>query len=334
MSNEIWTPRTVDFDLEPAILMARNEINGKNPAHLIDNLNRQVKRSDSGIVYAVLRGDEPEEYSATDAVVMFNPFANTATANMLVRAEFIREVAKHADVRDETGKLKSIIMLASPGMHGSKLQLNHSEKSKIKHGDLGPAAEKYLKTVTALDYGRIALMGASQGADLAISGSSPSIKLDLDRTALAVAEPASVVDRSWPRLAKDFANAGPDIDDRAKDTGLTALNAAHDIRSDYYNFWLSMFSPTNWRLMSRAMTHASFEAQMQSIIEGGELDRLVVGYGDRSTITPAQSIEPSIAKLHKSVHSDQLLSVEVKGGTHAWSEELTVLAKLYLKALS
>lgn len=330
---EIWTPREIDFELEPAIEAARTELNSKNPDQLIHELQRLVKHSDNGVTYAVLKGERSEEYSDTDALVMFNPFANTATANMLVRSEFIREVAKQANVRDEEGKLKPVIMLASPGLYGSKLKLTRKDKKLIRSGNLGPAAKEYLHAVSALGYGRVALLGASQGADLAIAGGQHNTAVNLDKTSLAAAEPAGVKTRTPLELALNFSKAGPDIDERAKASGLSALNAAHAIRKDYRAFWLSLTYPTNWRTLEFGMAHSSFESQLQSLITTGKLDRIVVGYGDASLITPDNSIEPSLARLHEKVNSSLLIDVKVKGGTHAWPEELPVLAKLYLKSL-
>lgn len=332
--SEVWTPSSNNFELEPSILSARQIMNNKNPARLIESLKSDVRQTDRGIIYAVLKGDKPEEYSTTDALVSFNPFANTATANMLVRAEFIREVAKQAEVRDEDGKLLPVIMLASPGLHGSRLKLSNGEKKQLRKGELGPAAKEYLNAVSALEYGRVALLGASQGADMAIAGSNPALTVNLDRTVLAIAEPAGVVERSLYSLGNDFRLAGPDINERATGTGLTALNTAHGMRDEYYGFWLSSAYPMNWRNIAKGMAHANFESQMQTIIDSGEIENIVVGYGSQSTITPAEHIEPSLAALHAKVHNEQLLSVKVMGGTHAWSEELTVLAKLYIKALT
>lgn len=341
---ETWEPRTPGFDLEPAIEVARHNLNHKNPAQLIDSLNDSVLRSDSGIVYALLKGEHPEEYSDTDALVMFNPFANTATANMLVRAEFIREVAKQANVRDEAGKLKPVIMLASPGLHGSRLRLNRDEKGQVRSGNLGPVAREYLRAVSELEYGHIALLGYSQGGDLALAGGLSASAANLDRSSLTIGESAGTKDRqvlldSSPvgvasSLGKDFMRAGPDIGQRAKDSGLLALNMAHDeIRSDYRNFWVSMAYLSNWNLLARGMSHDSFETNMQTVLDEGKIDKIVVAYGDQSTITPIKSIEPSLAELHRKANNDQLLTIKVKGGTHAWGEDLTVLAKLYLKAL-
>src|SRR4051794_21216528 len=104
--SEVWTPGAPNFEIDEAIQKARAELNNKNPDMLIHQLGQSVKKADSGIVYADFKGEEPQEYSDTDALVIFNPFANTITANMLVRAEFIREVAKQSQVRDEEGKLK------------------------------------------------------------------------------------------------------------------------------------------------------------------------------------------------------------------------------------
>src|SRR5579862_304843 len=184
--DEIWEPRTPSFDVDSAIHAAKESLNNQDPARLIAQLKAEVLRSPSGIVYAVLKGESPEEYSDTDAIVTFNPFANTATANMLVRAEFIRQVAKDADVRDENGKLKPVIVLSSPGLHGSKLHLTRKEKQEVRSGDLGSAAREYLQAVSELGYGHVALLGYSQGADLALAGAKQSASVNLDKTSLGV----------------------------------------------------------------------------------------------------------------------------------------------------
>src|SRR6266478_2698267 len=106
---EIWTPNDKNFELGVAIEDARREMNSRRPDWLIHELRQNIRQSDSGVVYAVLKGSRPTQYSETDALVIFNPFANTATDNMLVRAEFIRRVAEKANVRDDKDKLKPVI---------------------------------------------------------------------------------------------------------------------------------------------------------------------------------------------------------------------------------
>lgn len=332
---EIWSANKPSFEFGSSIEKARDEMNRKNPEELIHDLRHNVKRSDQGIVYAVLKGNTPQEqseYSSSDALVMFNPFANTATANMLVRAEFIREAAKFSNVRDEAGKLKPVIMLAAPGLHGTKMQLDFSEKRLIRKGYLGPISEKYLKAVSALEYGRVALLGYSQGADLALAGAHRAYSSNLDATSLSIGEPAGVQKRSLPALAHDFFKAAPDIEKRAAESGLRSLDKARGLSSDYRIFLASAPYLTNI-LLAKGMSSSSFEEQMNLAINERLIDKFVVAYGTSSTITPAKQIEPALARLREQIRDERLITIKVSNGTHAWGEQLTLLAKLYLRAL-
>jgi hypothetical protein len=331
--SEVWASDSNNPALTEAIEKTRLEMNQKNPDQLINTLKKEVKHSDSGIVYAVLKGEHPEEYSDTDALVMFNPFANTATPNMLVRSEFIREVARFSNIRDEEGKLKPLIMLASPGLHGSRLTLNHEDKKRIRKGNLGPAAKEYMETVAAINFGRVALLGFSQGADMAVAGARSAYSANLDTQSLSIGDPASVTNRSPYVLAKDFGAASPDLEKEASAIGLPVLDNARHASGEYRRFALSALFPLNWSLLGRSLGHNSFEVQMEELLKGDTVDRAVVGYGANSTISPPGILEPSLAKLHQQFDHNKLVTIRVQDKGHAWGDNLSLLAKLYLKAM-
>jgi hypothetical protein len=59
---------------------------------------------------------------------------------------------------------------------------------------------------------------------------------------------------------------------------------------------------------------------------------LTVGYGGESTITRPADIEPAIASLYNHNGEDSFTSIRVEGVQHTWGDQLTLLAKLYLRA--
>ncbi|MGH7195308.1 MAG: hypothetical protein ACREGA_00850 [Candidatus Saccharimonadales bacterium] len=202
-------------------------MNQKNPLELIDDLRAKVRYAENGAAYALMDGDNPDEYSKTDALVTFNPYANRATPHMLVRAEFIREAAKFSDVRDEAGKLKPVIMLASPGLGGSNIKLSREDRKQIRNGDIGPFAKELLQAVSALDIGRVSLLGYSQGADVALAGANINQAVNLDTDRLAIGEPVGVEPRTMPQLGKDFLKIGnKDFQDAMDRSGLEVLKSA------------------------------------------------------------------------------------------------------------
>jgi hypothetical protein len=321
------------YEPDEAIEKALQEMNQKNPGELIDNLQRQVESSQGGVAYAILKGEKPEEYSSTEALVMFNPFANAATPNMLMRTEFLREVAKFSDVRDSDGKLKPVVMLASPGINGSKVKLSRQEKKEVKKGDLGPVARELLQAVSEKEIGQVALLGFSQGADVALAGARTAYSANLDTSAVSVGDPAGVKARSMPRLMKDFNAAAPDLEAAADRTGLIPLKPARLGQGEYRRFAMSAAQPINWLVIGRALGAHSFEGRVQELFDEGRVDKLVVGYGEKSTIAPPAAIEPSLQRLHERDVHEILTSIKVEDAQHTWGDQLTLLAKLYMRAL-
>lgn len=331
LPTETWQ---LDEPLEPYIVNARNELNGKDPKKLINALQGEVKQTENGITYAVLKGDHPEAYSAKEALVMFNPFANAATPNMLVRTEFIREAAKHADIHDAEGKLKPVVMLASPGINGSNLQLNGEERQQIREGDLGPAAKELLHAVSTLDIGKISLLGYSQGADMALSGTRIAYESNLDTDALSLGDPAGVEDRGLKILAKDFAG-GSSLKPSIERAGLDAQKEAVSFgRLEGPRFIASVLAHPRDNLdIVTGMSKSSFERQVEEAIDKKMVDKIAVGYGSDTRIAKPDEIEPSLEKLHASDEEGVLTSIKIMAGNHTWGDQLTLLTKLYMRAL-
>jgi hypothetical protein len=329
--SETWH---LDEMLESPILKAREEMNHKDPKKLIEDLQKEIRHSENGISYAILKGDQPDIYSGTEAIVMFNPFANAATPNMLVRTEFIREVAKIAEVRDEQGKLKPVVMLASPGIGGSSLMLTRDERHQVREGDLGPAAKELLHAVSTLEIGKVSLLGYSQGADMALAGARKAYSANLDSNALSIGDPAGIEDRGLRILAADFLS-GPSLKPSIERAGLQAQQESVGRgRFEGPRFIASaLTSPINNLDLILGMSRSSFEKQMQQIIRERIVDKAIVGYGSGSRIAKPSEIEPSLKRLNSEDEEGILTSVKLIEGNHTWGDQLTLLAKLYLRAL-
>ena len=335
IKTEVWTPKSPEFELGPAITEAINEINAQDPNKLIEGLEEKIQKSENGIRFAVLDGNRPDEYSHTDALVMFNPFANAATDNMLVRAEFIRLVAKHEDVRDDSGKLKPVVMLASPGLGGSKVRLSREEIDEVVAGELGPVARDMLHAVSELEVGRVALLGFSQGADMAIAGARHGYSANLDTNSVAIGDPAGIAERGAMSLGLDFMKSGG-MKEVVQANGIDAQKIALGFGYGNQDFMLgfvpsALFSRTNHYIW-QALGNNSFERHIQQILDEGKVRKLVIGYGNESAIAQPAKIEPIIS----SFDTDQPISVtSIKGESarHTWGDNLALLAKLYMRAV-
>lgn len=308
------------------------EMNAVEPQKMIADLKKEVKEDPNGTKYAVLRGDDPEAYSKTDALVMFNPFGNTATSNMLVRAEFIRRVAQKEEIADQEGKLKPVIMLASPGVDGSNIRLTQDERQALRHGELGLAAEKMLKAVEAEEFGYVALLGFSQGADIAVAGARHTYSANLDLDSIAAGDPAGVEARSRIKLAADFMKA-LDLKPSLKRTGLDVQKVALGGVVDLMDFGRSTLYRTNQDLY-KGMSIDSFESRANEIIEEDRFRKFIVGYGENSQISKPGATEPMLDRLEMNAGHNDFISIKVKGANHTWGDQLPLLAKLYMRAAS
>lgn len=327
--------RTWDVETAPDAYLTEviKEMNDENPQKLIHDLTQKVELASNGVRFAVLNGgSDSSEYSTTDALVMFNPFANGATPNMLVRGEFVRRAAEKKDVRDEAGKLKPVVMVASPGIRGSNFKLTRDEMKQVRSGDLGPAARELLQAVTEKDFGSVALLGYSQGGDIVLAGVNEAYGANLDVTAAAAGDPAGVEERGVGKLGADFMKA-PDIKPSIKRTGLEAQQVAlgNGVAGMAEFAASAALHPLN-RALIRGMGKNTFESQVQSALENGTVDRIVAAYGENTAIAKPSEIEPALDRLHD-IDDGRLISIKVNGANHTWGDQLTLLAKLYMRAV-
>lgn len=325
--NEVWR---IDDSLEGPIERARYNMNQKDSEALLHGLQNQVETAENGVKFAILRGQNPAEYSDREALVVFNPYANAATPNMLIRCEFIREVAQACDIRDEDGKLKPVIMLASPAMGGSKVKLSREERKIVSSGDLGPAASELLHAISASEFGKVALLGYSQGADMALAGARRANSSNLDLSGLSIGDPVGIKTRTLFELGWDFLKAAPDMG-RVIDRSSVK---AQDVYRDKKRAFMAGLLPNtvrSWNIV-RGMTHNSFEAAIQQVLDEGRLDKVTVAYGSKSSLSTPDVIEPVLERLRGVDGKSIVTSVRVDGATHAWDNQLPLLAKLYMRA--
>ncbi len=82
------------------------------------------------------------------------------------------------------------------------------------------------------------------------------------------------------------------------------------------------------------MRHSTFASDMSRVLYEGRLDKLSVGYGAKSLIAKSELMEPLLAYLRGEDNGGILTTIRVEDANHSWGDELPVLAKLYLRALT
>jgi hypothetical protein len=318
------------------IRYARREMNQENPKELLEKLRKEIKHTEGGVNFAVLRGDNPEEYSSTDALVIFNQFGISPNDSSLVRAEFVRRVAREADVHDDEGKLKPVILLGSPShdygsAFGRGLKLTKNEKEVVKNGQLGPYAERLLNVVAWEGFGRVALRGLGQGADVALAAGEKQYRYMLDLDSISVGAVIAQEDRDCLALLGSSTKARTKSLRRSiKNTGLIAQKETQDNLVGVGVLGASALINTN-RVLLGGLSKNSFEERIQTVLDQGEIDKIILGYGTNDAYSNTQIIESAIQGIND-MRPESVVSVRINNGDHAWGEQLTILSKLYLLA--
>lgn len=334
VKTEVWTP---DMQLDEPVLRAVEIFNSQDPKSQREELRQKIEVSPDGIVYAVLDENQPQEYSSTEAIVEYLPFANTATDNMLERAEFIRLVAKLSGITDSDGKFLPVIMLASPGIGGSRLSLDNEQLLKIRSGDLGVLAKELLRAVEIRDFGRIALVGFSQGADVALAAEQHADAANLDVRGIAIGDPAGIAKRGIVPLGRDFLSTGTkDLKKSVEASGLEHKMESIDM-ADFARFLSSIIlSRTNHKVW-QGLGYNSFSGDLTRALTGrqaikGNLSTIAVGFGSESAIAKPEVLVPLLEEAKQYDVHNILTSIKVEGANHTWGDQLTLLATLYMRA--
>jgi pimeloyl-ACP methyl ester carboxylesterase len=336
---EIWTPSSDDFEYGEAVEKARHAINQKRPEQVIAEVQESVETANNGVVLALPKGDNPDEYSNTEGILLLNSFANPASPLRLVHAEFMRLAAVHHDIHDSDGKLIPVIMAASPGERNdplaTSLPLSSEEKTDIKQGEFAPYAKEVLQAVSEKGIGKISIWGFSYGADIALSASQHAYLANLDVNASAVGDPVGVKDRNTLRLGFNFLQSGS-LDSVVAAGNMPVQKMASEITGDTLKDYLdwavhaAALNPLN-RDILRGLGKSTFENKVQHILLAGRTTKLVVGYGGKSSIAKPKVVEPALRRLHNMDINSSLTSIRVEGVRHSWSDHFMLLGKFYLK---
>jgi hypothetical protein len=323
----------VTDELSPSVSDAIWDINQESPRQLISDLLTHEQRSKRSIKHSVLVGNNPGEYSATDALVIFNPFANGLTPNMLVRGEFVRRVAKFRGVTDDEGKYKPVILLANPDLRDCNLRyIDKTDTELVRQGEFGPHAKELLGAVSERGFGRVSLAGFSLGADMVLAAGREAYSGNLDVAAIAIGDPVGVESRSRRTLLRDFTRTGNKaLKQSINNSGIEAQKVATDGLVGLVSFGISAAVIKANRAQYKGMGVDSFIGRSYEIIKQGKVGKITVAYGSESLITKPTSIEPSLALIDED-YPNRVESIKVNGANHAWGDQLTLLARLYMRA--
>ena len=324
--SQVWDPDSADFEVEEAILRARDEMNRENPDELLSQLTQKSQTSKrSGVITFV--GHKAEDYSKTDGLVLFDSYAMGIEKGRLTRPEFVRRVLYHAGVRDKEGLPLPVLFIPSPGLRSFfKSWVN---ARAIRKGEFGHFAQPRLKAVESMGIGRISLMGHSQGASVAIAAARRQFSPNFDIEALIADDPVNVERRKIREFSRDF-RAATDRSQAREANDLKAQLESVDNRGMAQFLITAVFWPSNSLVMLPAMTKNRFDNDVKEVITEGRTQKLVVAYGAQSEMAVPILVESSLWALSSTDDRRVLTSICIESADHTWVEDYRLVGKTAL----
>lgn len=289
----------------------------------------RMRDPETGIEFARLA--KPQD-NATTAVVHFNPFGNGLSDHMLLRADYCNQALRAGGLGDARGRTLPFVTMAAPSGN-QQLHLDRHHHRRIARGQFDTLALQHLRIIKQLGYERIAIIGFSQGASLAIAAAAVASQLGLEVTHVAIGEPANIVARSRSKLARQFFGSSRHLPAAVKAVNLKALHQAHgQEKASDLTVKLLRKIRLNYNLLS-GLSKPSFEAELDAVLRQGI--PITLGYGDLTTISPPSDVRRIVTRVRREpdYKTHSLHVVEVTGGHHTWADTLNLLATFYTYAL-
>ncbi len=337
-SELLWTPDQDGFVYPDAVLEVSDQFNKHIPYEvLVARANeRVVRKRQTGIEYGEWRqaGD-----STTDAIGMFSTFASRIDTNMALRGEFCDMVFREMGITDSEGNPLPFFYFGAPA-GPARYPLSREERRVTAAGDLGPAALSQLEVIKHQGFGRMALLGHSQGGSMAAAAARVAGEADLDVLSIGAASVPNVKERGKLALQVAFAMQGKHLRPDLKAGGINAFIRVHEEEYSELKYAKAMFSqlPLNWALFN-AMTHDTFGADLEAALSNSP--------GLRATLSAATGqhdgvgLEPETRGVLEDLRHDARERgtplphfVSVKGGNHSWGDRVKILASFYGYAIA
>lgn len=324
---EIWYP---EQGLSPAIIDTKEHFNRMGYEALMAQMP-ESEVNPYGVRYLTLA---PEGSSNTEAMVMFNPYTNGMTDNMMLRGEFIRMAAEKSGITDENGDSLPLMILASPAL-GSRVKMNSEEWMDTARGNLEVVSKKMLESIRELEVGKVALLGFSQGTETATGASSVAYEMGVDVSGLSVGDPVSAKKKLMLKMLSQFAAQGKNLEPTVQEAGVEPFMKAQgfgehgsvsSMIKGNMQILLSMAKPSSIAI-GAGMSRGGFDNRLAKALESNGDMLTTVAYGE-SPLTENDDLEEILGS-----HTDRVQAIRVEGANHTWGDNAGLLAKLYLRAL-
>lgn len=251
--------------------------------------------------------DRPTNGNDGKAVVVLSEFGT----NILPRF-----VAKSRVMRDMVDPEATLIVQPSSVIGEANMNYSLDERLRLYHGNLSPIIGRI--AVTLAENGRprdVTMFGSSQGGMIGLECASSKI---LPPVSVAMYDVPTVIDRSYAKLAMDFAGSGGDLanivranfDDHDSEFARQIESDASTIRG-MATYAMRMMHPDNLATAGAMRFATASDRIEKSLKKGGSVVQV---WGNQDEVSPDHA-NREIAERYKSI--PRYAAIPLEGVSHA-----------------
>lgn len=338
----LWVPDADGFEIPDAVERVAFEFNHTPFRELASMVRSHVSIDENGIEVGIWDGENEfaNEYSSTEAVVMFSTFATRIDTNFALRGQFCHDTFSQAGIRDSEGKKLPVYFFAAPAGDATIPLTKNEIEDTAKRGDLSHIARSQLMTLRNRGFAKVALLGMSQGGAIAAAGSRIAPEIGMDVTNLGIASSPNTHRRLSPFLIASFINQGKYLREDLEKGGIDAFIKVHKEEYNEIKYALAMLSQSK-------LNFAIFRALAKDRLLGD----LAEGYSKNPNLQTTTAVATGqndgvgndkktryvverIRDKASSVNAATPHHITIQDGHHSWGDRLKLLATFKTYALS
>lgn len=229
---------------------------------------------------------------------------------------------------------KRVIAAGNPGAPGQKSgRLRLRDFATVWQGDMRPTVDPLMQYLDRAGIERAMHSGGSCGADRAATAAAVAVNYDHEVTRLVLIEPASVEQRSLPRLAQQFAGSAAPMEgyvDAAASQAYYEARQIANIRGHGRLGAVGLFRTTNIAI-ARALSQDGFEGRVRAALDAHPDAPAAIWWGTESELA-TDGLMRGVTQRLVDTYGERVQATPLPGQRHALSCDIFLQAAIMLQS--
>jgi len=299
---------------------------------LDNNHDMNVQSENSQFAREELRLTPKGDYDPAVVDVAYLPYAVNMTPNMVYR--FSRLHMAQGLLEDRAPREMRIYGNAGLGHRNATGRLSREDR-KLMTGEntLAPVVDPTLQHLKRSKIGKIAILGASQGADVGATAAGRSPLYGIETEQAVLADSASNIRLSLPTLGISFAKAGNKLQHYVDETNSEPYSqiVSEEKWVGPEGYMTGVFRPTNIAI-AKVLSRNGYKDRVRSAMQNNPNMRLADMWAADSEVGDRAVAQAIAETLTQEFGEDRVTGMEINGG-HAIINQLDVHAAMMMQGL-